>query len=125
MPRDARPPLWRRPTSVYNGRVTFKAEFVEVSRFFAACMVILLAAPVGLAAAQEMSKVPGSRSESLELPGLTAGCHICEWRPRANQMPAADQCGTDASGAAKVGLFKCGFAQDCQRECHFLRCGSL
>ena len=89
-------------------------------------MVTLLAAAAsGPGAAEEMSKVPVARSESLELPGLTAGCHICEWRPKFNQMPARDECGVDESGAAKVGLFECGFSQDCQRECHFLRCGTL
>ena len=96
-----------------------------VSQFLTPCMVTLLAAAVGPLAAQEMSKVPVSRSESLELPGLTAGCHICEWRPKFNQMPASEECGADESGAAKVGLFECGFSQDCQRECHFLRCGTL
>jgi hypothetical protein len=96
-----------------------------VSRFFAACMVMLLVGLTGPATAQEMSRVPAARSESLELPGLTAGCHICEWRPKLNQMPAAAECGAEASGTAKIGLFECGFAQDCQRECHFLRCGPL
>ena len=92
-------------------------------RFLTACMVVLLA--VGSAAiAQEMSKVPSVRSDSLELPGLTAGCHICEWRPKLNQMPAGEECGADNSGAAKIGLFECGFSQDCQRECHFLQCGT-
>lgn len=94
-------------------------------RFFAVCVLMLLAAVVGPVAGEELSRAPVSRSESLELPGLTAGCHICEWRPKFNQMPAAGECGTDASGAAKVGLFECGFSEDCQRECHFLRCGTL
>ena len=88
-------------------------------------ILLLLAAVAGPVAAEELSRIPLPRSESLELPGLTAGCHICEWRPKFNQMPAADECGTDASGAAMVGLFECGFSQDCQRECHFLRCGTL
>jgi hypothetical protein len=96
-----------------------------VSQFLAACMMTLLAAAAGPVAAEEMSKVPVPRSESLELPGLTAGCHICEWRPKLNQMPASEECGADESGAAKVGLFECGFSQDCHRECHFLRCGPL
>ncbi len=96
-----------------------------VSQLLAACMMPLLAAPAGPVTAEEMSKVPVPRSESLELPGLTAGCHICEWRPKLNQMPASEECGADQSGAAKVGLFECGFSQDCQRQCHFLRCGPL
>lgn len=94
-----------------------------VSQFLAACMLTSLVAATVPVAAQEMSKVPSARSESLELPGLTAGCHICEWRPKLNQMPAAEECGADAAGAARVGLFECGFSQDCQRECHFLQCG--
>ena len=32
--------------------------------------------------------------------------------------------GTYNSGAAKVGLFECGYSQDCERQCHFLRCGT-
>ena len=86
---------------------------------------MMLAAVAGPGAGQEQSKVPILRSESLELPGLTAGCHVCEWRLKFNQMPAAGECGSDESGAAKVGLFECGFSEDCQRECHFLRCGTL
>jgi hypothetical protein len=76
------------------------------------------------AAGDDESSPQYSRSDSLELPGLTAGCHICEWRPKLNQKPAAEQCGTDDSGVAKVGLFECGFSQDCERLCHFLRCGT-
>jgi hypothetical protein len=96
-----------------------------MSRIPAVCNLLLLAAIVNPVAAEELSRIPPSRSESLELPGLTAGCHVCEWRPKFNQMPAADECGTDASGAAKVGVFECGFSEDCRRECHFLRCGTL
>ena len=96
-----------------------------LSHFLVACMVTLLAAAAGPVAAEEMSKVPLPRSDSLELPGLTAGCHICEWRPKLNQMPASKECGADESGTARVGLFECGFSQDCQRECHFRRCGTL
>jgi hypothetical protein len=88
-------------------------------------MAVLLAVAVAPASAEEMSRVPVSRSESLELPGLTAGCHICEWRPKLNQMPAGEVCGAEDSGVPRLGLFECGFAQDCQRECHFLRCGTL
>jgi hypothetical protein len=75
-------------------------------------------------AAGDESSPQYSRSDSLELPGLTAGCHICEWRPKLNQKPAAEQCGTDDSGAANIGLFECGFSQDCERQCNFLRCGT-
>ena len=84
---------------------------------------MFLAACWGVAPAAEQSTVPlQARTDSLELPGLTAGCHVCEWRPKPNQMPAAEQCGTDDAGVARIGMFECGFAQDCQRECHFLRC---
>jgi hypothetical protein len=75
-------------------------------------------------AADDESSPQYSRGDSLELPGLTAGCHICEWRPKLNQKPAAEQCGIDDSGTAKVGLFECGYSQDCERQCHFLRCGT-
>ena len=94
-----------------------------MSQILVACMLVLLAAAADPVNAEEMSRVPVSRSESLELPGLTAGCHICEWRPKLNQMPAGEECGAEASGDPKLGVFECGFAQDCQRECHFLRCG--
>ncbi|HVY06101.1 MAG TPA: hypothetical protein VHB46_09005 [Burkholderiales bacterium] len=91
-----------------------------MSRLFAACVLVFA---VGTATAEDqVSRVP--RTDSLELPGLTA-CHICEWRPKLNQMPAAEQCGTEESGTGKIGLFECGFSQECERECHFLRCGSL
>jgi hypothetical protein len=56
---------------------------------------------------------------------LTAGCHICEWRPRPNQRPAEEQCGLDDAGNPQVGLFECGFSEDCQRVCHFIRCGAI
>ena len=104
--------------------VTIGTE-MRMSRIPAWCILMLLAAAAGPAAAQELSRVPVPRSESLELPGLTAGCHICEWRPKFNQMPAADECGSEASGAARIGLFECGFTEDCHRQCHFLRCGTL
>lgn len=89
-------------------------------------MLALAGALVGSAAlAAEQSEIPKlTRTDSLELPGLTAGCHVCEWRPKPNRMPAAEQCGTDATGAARPGLFECGFSQDCQRECHFISCES-
>lgn len=88
--------------------------------------VVIATAVFALAAraADDESSPQYSRSDSLELPGLTAGCHICEWRPKLNQKPAAEQCGTDDSGAAKVGLFECGYSQDCERLCHFLSCGT-
>ena len=82
----------------------------------------MLALP-SVAITAEQSELPLlTRTESLELPGLTAGCHVCEWRPKPNRMPAADQCGTDDAGVARVGQFECGFSQDCKRECHFVQC---
>ncbi|MEQ1881658.1 MAG: hypothetical protein ABL878_11890 [Burkholderiales bacterium] len=63
-----------------------------------------------------------SRIETLELPGLTAGCHVCEWRPKVNHMPAAEQCGQNSTGTAKTGLFECGFTPECERQCNFLEC---
>lgn len=84
---------------------------------------LVLALSQGGAWAAEQSDAPLlSRQESLEIPGLTAGCHVCEWRPKPNRMPAAEQCGTDDSGAARLATFECGFTPDCQRECHFLQC---
>ncbi len=65
------------------------------------------------------------RSDSLEIPGLTAGCHVCEWRPKANQRPAAQECGIDDAGQARIGLFECGFSPDCERICNFVRCADL
>lgn len=94
-------------------------------RSLAMCVLMLLATAADPVAGEELSRVPVPRTESLEIPGLTAGCHICEWRPKFNQMPAAQECGTNEGGIAKVGLFECGFSENCQRECHFLRCGAL
>jgi len=91
-----------------------------IAVFFA---LAALTSPVAASDDESMPQV--SRVDTLELPGLTAGCHICEWRPKLNQKQAAEQCGTDDSGVAKVGLFECGFSQNCQRQCHFLRCGTM
>lgn len=95
-------------------------------RFCVIFVVATAAAPVlasrGIDADETAPQL--SRIDTLELPGLTAGCHICEWRPKLNQMPAGEQCGAYDSGVANVGLFECGFSQDCQRQCHFLRCGT-
>lgn len=96
-----------------------------MARLFYAMLLLVALGGTGGSYAAEQSRVPQTlRIETLELPGLTAGCHVCEWRPKLNQMPASDQCGTDDAGAVRVGLFECGFSQDCQRECHFLRCGT-
>jgi len=60
-------------------------------------------------------------SGSLEIPGVTA-CHQCEWRPKPHQMRAADRCGIGADGDPKLAEFECGFSEDCQRVCNFVRC---
>ena len=65
---------------------------------------------------------PAVRSDSLELPGLTAGCHMCEWRPKLNQRPASTECGIDDAGQPRAGLFECGYSPDCERVCNFLSC---
>ena len=71
--------------------------------------------------AQASQKAPSVRSESLELPGLTA-CHQCEWRPKPHEMAAPDQCGTAPDGQGKIAEFECGFSQACDRVCNFVRC---
>jgi hypothetical protein len=71
--------------------------------------------------AQASQKAPLVRSESLELPGLTA-CHQCEWRPKPHEMAAPDQCGTAPDGKGKIAEFECGFSQACDRVCNFVRC---
>lgn len=71
--------------------------------------------------AQTAAPLVTTRSESLEIPGLTA-CHQCEWRPKPNERPAAEQCGTGADGKAFIAEFECGFSQDCERVCNFVRC---
>ena len=86
--------------------------------------MVALCAPAAFAAGEEQVSRP-ARSESLELPGLTAGCHVCEWRPKLNRRPAAEQCGIDEAGHANLGIFECGFSEDCQRVCNFLRCGAI
>ncbi|HTS52018.1 MAG TPA: hypothetical protein VMH26_01990 [Burkholderiales bacterium] len=60
-------------------------------------------------------------SGNLEIPGVTA-CHQCEWRPKPNQMRAADQCGVGPDGNPKLAEFECGFSEDCKRVCNFVRC---
>jgi len=61
------------------------------------------------------------RSESLELPGLTA-CHQCEWRPRPNQLAAPERRGSSPDGKPLPAEFECGFSQECERVCNFVRC---
>ena len=95
-------------------------------------VAVALAAPSAFAAdqASEEATLPEKpqasvqkfvRSETLELPGLTA-CHQCEWRPHLNEQAAAEQCGIGPDGAPKIGQFECGFSPDCQRVCNFLGC---
>jgi hypothetical protein len=86
---------------------------------------MLAAAAITAAAGEEQQMSRPSRSDSLEIPGLTAGCHICEWRPKLNEKPAAEQCGTDEAGHARLGVYECGFSEDCERVCNFLRCGTI
>lgn len=92
---------------------------------FLLTLAIALLLPASGVTADEPEQRPYVRTDSLELPGLTAGCHICEWRPRLNQRPAEDQCGRDEAGNVQVGLFECGFSEDCRRVCNFIRCGTL
>ena len=62
-----------------------------------------------------------SRSDSLEIPGLTA-CHQCEWRPKPHEQAAPDQCGIAQDGKPRLAEFECGFSQSCDRVCNFVRC---
>jgi hypothetical protein len=95
-----------------------------MKRLVLAALIGLLTGGVpALADPEEMSRP--ARSDSLEIPGLTAGCHVCEWRPKLHQKSAAQECGADDNGEAKIGVFECGFAEDCQRVCHFVRCGTI
>jgi hypothetical protein len=86
---------------------------------------LFLLAPLPGAAADdvEASDEPPrvARQESLELPGLTA-CHQCEWRPKPHTKAAADECGITSDGQPRLGLFECGFSQECDRVCNFVRC---
>jgi hypothetical protein len=86
----------------------------------AACAAVAAGAPE-----EEERMSRPARQDTLELPGLNAGCHICEWRPKLNQKPAREQCGNDGNGGAMIGVFECGFSEDCERVCHFIRCGTL
>lgn len=72
-------------------------------------------------AAQGTAPLVTTRSETLEIPGLTA-CHQCEWRPKPNERPAAEQCGVGADGKGFIAEFECGFSPDCERVCNFVRC---
>lgn len=92
-----------------------------MKRFF--LCIALIALGLNAFADEGDFSVKYERQESLELPGLTAGCHVCEWRPKLNQKPAPEQCGVDAAGEPLLGLFECGYAEDCERVCNFLGCG--
>ena len=88
------------------------------------CIALIALGLTGFAlAAEDDFEIKYERQESLEIPGLTAGCHVCEWRPKLNQKPAAEQCGLNDAGDPIIGLFECGFAQDCERVCNLLSCG--
>jgi len=89
----------------------------------ASLAAVLVVGPVFAPAADEERISRPERGDSLEMPGLTAGCHVCEWRPKLNQKPAAQECGLDEAGHARLGVFECGFSEDCRRLCNFLRCG--
>jgi hypothetical protein len=62
-----------------------------------------------------------ARQDSLEIPGLTA-CHQCEWRPKPHTKAAEEQCGMTPDGSPRMGIFECGFSQECDRVCNFVRC---
>jgi hypothetical protein len=85
--------------------------------------IALIALGLNAFAGEDDFSLQYERQDSLELPGLTAGCHVCEWRPKLNQKPAPEECGVDASGNPLLGLFECGFSEDCERVCNFLGCG--
>lgn len=73
------------------------------------------------AATGGQSKLPPARSERLDIFGAGM-CHQCEWRPRPKLMAAAEQCGTLADGAPKLGTFECGRNPACDTVCHFVSC---
>jgi len=75
----------------------------------------------GLEELRAPKRAQSARQETLELPGLTA-CHQCEWRPKMNNMAAAEQCGKTPDGSARSGQFECGFSPDCERVCNFIQC---
>lgn len=62
------------------------------------------------------------RQESLEIEGINAGCHVCEWRPKLHEKAALEQCGRGPDGSPNKGVFECGFAEDCERICNFISC---
>jgi hypothetical protein len=92
---------------------------------FAALCLLAWTIGVGSTALADEEQMSRPRNDTLELPGLTAGCHVCEWRPKLHQKAAAEECGANDQGQAKVGVFECGFSEDCQRVCHFVRCGTI
>ena len=104
--------------------LTMKRKFSVAA--FALCS--LLCAPFATAAEPDESQPEASKklrdwalSGNLEIPGVTA-CHQCEWRPKPHQMHAADHCGVGPDGQPKLAEFECGFSEDCQRVCNFVRC---
>ncbi len=73
-------------------------------------------------AAADLPKPP-ARSERLDIYGAGM-CHQCEWRPHAKVMAAQEQCGVDASGKARTGVFECGRNPACDPVCNFMSCES-
>jgi hypothetical protein len=49
-------------------------------------------------------------------------CHMCEWRPHPFVLPAGAQCGVDAQGDPKEGVFSCGLEKNCEKRCDFVKC---
>ncbi|MEO8039178.1 MAG: hypothetical protein ABI794_10445 [Betaproteobacteria bacterium] len=91
------------------------------------CIVLALSSGASPAQPQDdtadsgISKLPPPRSERLDVFGAGM-CHQCEWRPRAKLMAAPEQCGTDASGTAKLAVFECGRNPACDTVCNFVSC---
>lgn len=61
------------------------------------------------------------RSERLDIYGAGM-CHQCEWNPHPRVMAAADQCGVDATGGARLAVFECGRNPACDTVCNFVKC---
>jgi hypothetical protein len=105
---------------------TLIAGITALTLGFASPLLADQPAPLPLPFKQQVqaSQKPGpllGRTDSLEIPGLTA-CHQCEWRPKPHEQAAPDQCGAGPDGKPLIGEFQCGFSQECDRVCNFVRC---
>lgn len=71
---------------------------------------------------QAADGLKGSIYTEISVPIDMGACHMCEWQPHPNVMPAPDQCGVGADGKPNEGVFSCGLEKNCDKRCDFVKC---